>query len=94
MTRVQRYQRGDRVSTIAASRFGILSGVIETAACDPHPPAFAHCAGNSARYTVTGIPGPVWDWELIPHGAGELTLSHEKVPTACSPRSATADGCN
>lgn len=84
--RIQRYSPGDRVQTIAASRFGILSGVVETAACDPHPPAFAHCAGNSARYTVSNIPGPVWDWEL--------TLSHEKVPTACSPRSATADGCN
>ena len=68
--RVQRFNPGDRVamSRAGATCHGEHSGVVLEATQDPHPLAYAHCGGNSAKYRVSGFPDPLWDWQLSPAG--------------------------
>jgi hypothetical protein len=64
--RVQRFRVGDRVKCIESS-YGLtepVKGVVTRVTLDPLPEAFAHCAGSSAVYSVSGYDGPVWDWQL------------------------------
>jgi hypothetical protein len=60
--RIKRFNVGDHVILHGQT------GVVEEAHCDPHPEAFSHCSGNSARYVVRFADGPqtCWDWQLSP----------------------------
>ena len=65
--RVCRFSVGDRV----ALAYDPTSYVVERVFLDPHPPNFAHCCGNSARYLLTNgaatqVVKTAWDYQLSP----------------------------
>jgi hypothetical protein len=59
--RIQRFSPDDVVVDLNGHK-----GVILEAHQDPHPPEYAHCCGNSARYVVRidNILQTRWDWQL------------------------------
>jgi hypothetical protein len=62
--RTKRFNVGDK---IIDRDFNV--GTVAEAHCDPHPLAFSHCSGNSARYVIhweSGASGIGWDWQLSP----------------------------
>lgn len=61
--RVQRFTTGDWVRVV---RGGLETGPVRILECaaDPHPPAFAHCSGRSAKYRVETVGCWVYDWML------------------------------
>lgn len=71
--RTKRFDVGDAVSDLNGRK-----GTVQEAHCDPHPPEFSHCLGNSARYLVLfdgrTAPSTVWDWQLSPAPVPDLAL--------------------
>lgn len=78
--RVQRFGVGDHVRV---ARGGFASDPREVVAveADPHPIAYAHCSGHSARYRLDGIDGWVYDWML--DSVSRPAADPKDVPPVC-----------
>lgn len=77
--RVQRFTVGDRVIIAHGSSVTSLSKPVSfevmDVKADPHPPAFGHCVGRSARYQLQNQAGWRYDWELEPAPAEPEKIS-------------------
>lgn len=78
--RVQRFDVGDHVRV---ARGGFTTGTTRVTAveADPHPIAYAHCSGHSARYQLEGVAGWVYDWML--DSVSRPAADSKDVPPVC-----------